>query len=952
VTVETSYKSPASVHVFSFSTDDRAFFPTIPAPAAGTIRTKVDLRGWSVEALSPTTVHITLIEQSDPGGWTSKSAIPALMTAAVAGVGDFAIKSGGPPIATRLLGARTKVARYDSEKAVYRLEYELNPTSAPSGSETSSLSYSNNVECELRCDVETWSNSLDLVVDPPPINVSCLRRHKLSQGGSGLWLTIEHVPASLEDDVARVTVRKMVSTKEKGVVLVNGARLKVDVDELKEGEAAMLRDRKRTKPRRIPLDLATTRATLKPDGSSAASSADASSAGGLLARVGSPPPLEAGDGVTARAERPEGSTPSANDFFSDERPRQPMTCALDVLFLLRRIHAERSPDPAGTPAGWGLVATRGGLYVRRKQMQSISSTIVVQRGDKVVEGLTAEDICNAVSTLSCRKQWDDRIETATQLESFGNGAITGFLTTKGAFPFRGRAFTLASITARSTPAAADGTSSDVAASSGLSPAVYFHASASFPERHATFPMSKLNPGALPMGRVLIDGWILETLDPYSSTLNYPIPSTRCTHVVAIDYAGSLPLAVNTLWNANLPRSIIAVEEYIKTRGAIPAVRVPPGCMRVLGDGRDEDTGLVWDYDDHRGARNCTLLSSAFTPSDRVLDVLVKVDAEHERRKPAAEASESAAAGGIPFPSSRQPAISNASTTKGAAQTALSTMPAFGDTLTAAASTGISRATSVSSIRSTGSFVTPTASVLRTVRPSAVRAETRKPRDVTLIDIEVELRHYAKGYEVVVTSEFGHDTPPVPPQSEKDKGPQDGQSQDGDKKDAAPAASAASDASRALLSLEGAREGTKDLPHLVMSYDLPPSAVLAATLDPSARPRRHLVRIALPTASFLEGHRGFLSGSAPTEAPQWYHDLRRRGALLRVRIRPHGAEASLPNSPQVGSEAASAPNAEDIDSQQVPAHCDGQRLEVVHVNQTSAMLQRESEREVKYAQLER
>ncbi len=108
VVIQTAYKAPTSVHIFSFSTDDRAQFPSIPQAETGTIRTQIDLRGWSVEALSPTTVHVTMLEQSDPKGWTSKSATPAAMVGAVAGVGEYAIKFGGPPCSDTHAGRQDK----------------------------------------------------------------------------------------------------------------------------------------------------------------------------------------------------------------------------------------------------------------------------------------------------------------------------------------------------------------------------------------------------------------------------------------------------------------------------------------------------------------------------------------------------------------------------------------------------------------------------------------------------------------------------------------------------------------------------------------------------------------------------------------------------------------------------------------------------------------------------
>ena len=901
VTVETSYKSPSSIHNFSFSSDDRSLFPLLPKTEMGTIRTQVDLRGWSIESLSPTTVHITLIEQSDPKGWTSKSsATPAAMSNAVAGVGDFAIKSGGPPIATRMLGAKTTLTKYEHDKGTFRLEYELLPFIAESGD-----GESGHVECEIRCDLETWAGGLDLVVDPPPINVSCLRRHKLSQGGSGLWLTIEHVAASLEDDIARLTVRKAGQVKEKGVVHVNGARIKVDVDELGEEELAQLREQKRTKPKRVPLDLVTSSPKVG-QSKRGVGNVDTSSAPGTatpISRAGTPSTAATAD------------TPLANettDVFSDERPRQPMTCALDVLFLLRRIHAERGPDPAGNPAGWTLVSQRNGLFVRRRMMQSISSTTHVQRGDKVVEGLTAEDILSAISSIGCRKLWDEKVDGSMLLESYGNGAATGFFTTKASFPFRGRAFHLASLTARSGP-------SSMNLGSTANPTVFFHASASFPDRNSSFSAAKLNPTGLPLGKVLIDGWILETLDPYSSTLNYQIPSTRCTHVVAVDYAGSLPIAVNAMWNANLPRSILSVEEFVKSKGTLPSIRSPPCCVQVLGDGRDEDRNLIWNLEDQKSRRTCTLLTNTFNPSDKVFSVLVKVESTSNKE----ERDDQSLA--VPFP--RRLTYSNASTTKAFAASATGAQQnnnSEGDAglgpeaavMAAAFSDeqggGMSRATSVNSIRSIASKN----------RPSTIRMNPKKPVDMVLIDVEVELRHYEKGYEVVAASEL-------------DK--------------AAPLQANGSTDTEELLSLYAAPEAAQALPLGVSSYDLPPSAVLAATLDPSARPRKHLIRVTLPTATlFEEAREDPLSGPEPEDAPKWFHSLRERGATIRLIIRPLGGKDGAGRADQQGG----AVDSSEIDSLQVPVVFQGKTIQVTHVNQTSAMLQRESEKEEGFARLKR
>ena len=212
VLLKTVYKSPTTIHVFAFSTDDDKLFGSIPPTSdPTTIRMQIDLQGWAIEQLSPTTTALTLLEQSDPRGWANKSSLPQAMIGTVAGVGEFAIKSGGPPVLSRLGGARKTAIKYDHDRGVFRVEYEakelppmsavLAPDAVPSNESTSSLAFQppqnesrtmQYIECEIRCDLDTWASALDVVVDPPPQRVSCLRRHRLSGGGGGLWLTIEH----------------------------------------------------------------------------------------------------------------------------------------------------------------------------------------------------------------------------------------------------------------------------------------------------------------------------------------------------------------------------------------------------------------------------------------------------------------------------------------------------------------------------------------------------------------------------------------------------------------------------------------------------------------------------------------------------------------------------------------------------------------------------------------
>ncbi|KAG9087573.1 hypothetical protein FS749_002834 [Ceratobasidium sp. UAMH 11750] len=79
--LKTSYKSPTAAHVFSFSTTDTTLFPALPPPELPTIRTHVDLHGFAIEALSPTTTLLTLLERSRAKPSPAEQvAIPAWIT--------------------------------------------------------------------------------------------------------------------------------------------------------------------------------------------------------------------------------------------------------------------------------------------------------------------------------------------------------------------------------------------------------------------------------------------------------------------------------------------------------------------------------------------------------------------------------------------------------------------------------------------------------------------------------------------------------------------------------------------------------------------------------------------------------------------------------------------------------------------------------------------------------
>lgn len=476
----------------------------------------------------------------------------------LAGIGEFAIRSGGPPIVTRLTYARCISSRYDLEKSTLRFEYQASAhrsaqlaseppaTAATTSTDLSAIphlfkthrqSTSMPIECELRCDTDTWSTSLDIVIDPPPVSVTCLRRHKLSSGGGGSWLVITHDPILLEDEHVVLMVRKgaaastsIHNSKDKHVVLVNGTKIKVDIEDLAEADVKLLSKQKRVKPTRIPLDqppvLGAVRARSKDSTSNRsaspsqtpASSIDGSSASSITTITGAA--LRFASPFT-RLIYPTFAMPSPSVVLPPLDPPvpastvsavvQPMQQALDALDSLRLLHSQ-SQDAAS----WTAVSSQppaDSLLIEKRLIPHVSTAFPVHRASRVIQGSTAEDVCSVVGHSGgiSRRVWDERFEERIPLESFGNGCETAFVSSKtGGLVFRDRGFYLASLTAMG--AEPNPTTPKTGSSPANSPlSTIFHVSSSFAIEGASvsFNPAKVNPNGLPIGTQFIEGWVME-----------------------------------------------------------------------------------------------------------------------------------------------------------------------------------------------------------------------------------------------------------------------------------------------------------------------------------------------------------------------------------------------------------------------------------------------------------
>ncbi len=283
-------------------------------------------------------------------------------------------------------------------------------------------------------------------------------------------------------------------------------------------------------------------------------------------------------------------------------------------------------EPHASNNDWTLILDKG-LVVHRKIVPEVSPIIPVHRGSKVIEGVSADELVPTITHWDCRRKWDNRFDSAQVFESYGANCQTVFLISKAGFPFRDRGFYIASVVVRGALSGSysssilsnsltasmaisrqrptegitnetlssglgGGAASGDHSSSSTRRAIYCVSASFSPDSVTSFASTKYNPHVLPIGRVYIDAWVLETLDPYTKE-NYMIPSTRVTRYIAVDYAGSIPAAVNSMINASIPRCILALETFVKSSvgsvaAPLPVLRLPASSLVMGMVGRKEE----------------------------------------------------------------------------------------------------------------------------------------------------------------------------------------------------------------------------------------------------------------------------------------------------------------------------------------------------------------------------
>ncbi|KAJ2955827.1 hypothetical protein NUW54_g14710 [Trametes sanguinea] len=231
------------------------------------------------------------------------------------------------------------------------------------------------------------STSVHSSSPPPPLFIS----------GRGSLVIIRRGPMSVP--------------KEKGLVMINGVKVDVVVEDMPERDLKSLTKQKRVKPVRVPLDQPPVLGVIRRrkaewDADKDPSAADDNSSKGSSSPTASttsfvttPPSFATSFSkfFTYAVEQATTTTQQAVAAISPAMAggedavltssKPPMQYALEALAFVQDLHSQ----PAGD--GWTLVSEKD-FPVKRKVYPEVSPVIPVHRGEKVVEGVAAEEVAS------------------------------------------------------------------------------------------------------------------------------------------------------------------------------------------------------------------------------------------------------------------------------------------------------------------------------------------------------------------------------------------------------------------------------------------------------------------------------------------------------------------------------------------------------------------------------
>lgn len=122
----------------------------------------------------------------------------------------------------------------------------------------------------------------------------------------------------------------------------------------------------------------------------------------------------------------------------------------------------------------------------------------------------------------------------------------------------------------------------------------------------------------PRADFYFSGWVLERIDPYTTTTNHPIPSMRATLVASVDLGSAVPTYMSNLLTTGLPKRLKSVEAYLRSQGPPPYLAWPV-CAQNFGAGIIQDDNRH-QYPNEDGGIDWINISTVYDPSSCRLEV--------------------------------------------------------------------------------------------------------------------------------------------------------------------------------------------------------------------------------------------------------------------------------------------------------------------------------------------
>ncbi|KAI7853908.1 hypothetical protein BDC45DRAFT_509320 [Circinella umbellata] len=598
VAFSSAYTSASCIDLCSTSCiDDSYDHHTLPVNTPGFVRARLDLWNWRLERLDMKTTSVKLINQANLQGW-----IPSYVPISLSGhnpdlvmrAHQFFNKHGAPPDLTLLEHGSLINMSYDHHRQSWRCEYTQS-TTATSNDEANSASNNTFAEVRIR---ERPRRGYNVVIDPPPSWVKASTR---THDPYGIWLEINHRESDIIPQRGKILLLIKPGVVEgQDYLLINGDVTAVHKDLVKS---------MRIKEKQTSLDDTEEEddGEFPPQVMPQQPPRHQSSSTGTVTETAT----EIKDNESKQDEKDEKN--NSNDIAAtiESLPISPETLAQSALTFLTRVSDQQF--------GWSNVSDKNGLRVSKRSgtakltnnspenimetfmgpQMEIPEPSVMVKATKVIEGFSLEEVASIVAnTGNLRKLYDESVEEMEVVARTQNGCQVVRQLVKGIFPFKSREIFVSSCIAHEK---AHFTTNPLAKR-------ILYVEASIPN----FPSSS-DPSKRPPALFSLSGWILEAIDPYTTTTNHPIPSMRATHLASLDLGSSVPTYMSNLVTNGFPKRMKAIEKLLHTQGPPPYLGQPYAAQAFMSGKLIDDLSvqgpiewitLVTTYDSDKHVFKC------------------------------------------------------------------------------------------------------------------------------------------------------------------------------------------------------------------------------------------------------------------------------------------------------------------------------------------------------------